>query len=56
MFPLNNTVQYNNYGGPKAQISDKGPPFNSSMMSKFANEDDTEFNHSIHHQTLPKHL
>ena len=33
---------YNNYGRPEVQISDNGPPFNSNMMSKFANENKFE--------------
>ena len=33
---------YNNYRRPKVQISDNGLPFSSSMMTKFANENDIE--------------
>ena len=33
---------YNNYGRPKVQISDNGPPLNLWMMTKFGNENDIE--------------
>ena len=32
----------NNYGRPKVQISDNGPPFNSRMMTEFANKNSIE--------------
>jgi hypothetical protein len=46
---------YDNYGNPKSQLSDNGPPFNSEEMEKFANKRDIKLKKTppLHPQSNP---